>query len=63
MSGWRLCGVVVLGACLTLPACGPAARTALPALHRPDERHAPEFRRAFEDAVDRPRYVVALSPT
>jgi len=63
VSGWRLCGVVVLGALLSLPACAPAGRTALPALHRLDERHAPEFRRAFEDAVERPRYVVALSPT
>lgn len=28
-----------------------------------DDAHASEFRRAFEDAKDRGRYVVALSPT
>lgn len=54
---------VLIGTLLLLPACGTAGRTAIPALHRLDARHATEFQRAFEQAVDRPRYVVALSPT
>lgn len=28
-----------------------------------DEAHATDFRRAFDDAKDLPRYIVALSPT
>ena len=33
------------------------------ALRPLDEQHAEEFRRAFDEAKDRPRYIVALSPT
>ena len=36
---------------------------ALPALRPLDEAHAAEFVQAFDEAKDRPRYVVALSPT
>jgi hypothetical protein len=28
-----------------------------------DEAHAAELRRAFDEAKDRPRYIMALSPT
>jgi hypothetical protein len=28
-----------------------------------DDAHAAELRRAFDEAKDRPRYIVALSPT
>ena len=34
------------------------------ALLRPlDETHAAEFRQVFDEAIDRDRYIVALSPT
>jgi hypothetical protein len=36
---------------------------ALPALRPLDAVHAAEFVQAFDEAKDRPRYVVALSPT
>ena len=41
-------------------ASGPGA---LPALRPLDAEHATEFVQAFDEAKDRPRYVVALSPT
>ena len=66
---------VALGLVLALTAChsidGPAnpapaavrAWTASPAPQLLDEPHADRFRAAFNDARDRNRYVVALSPT
>ncbi len=67
---------VVLAALLALSACrsiertavaadaGPGARASAHAtLHLLDDAHAGEFRAAFEQSMDRPRYVVALSPT
>jgi hypothetical protein len=61
----RLAQVALLAAaaCHT-GAPAPAARatpTAAPRLL--DEAHAAALRRAFDEARDRPRYIVALSPT
>jgi hypothetical protein len=44
-------------------AAAGAPAAALPALRPLDDAHASEFRRAFDEATDRPRYIVALSPT
>ncbi len=60
-----------------LPACGATEQPpetiavrpaeglepAAPVLHPLDEGHAADLRRAFDEAGDRARYVVALSPT
>jgi hypothetical protein len=42
---------------------GSVGSVPLPALRALDEAHAAEFVQAFDEAKDRPRYVVALSPT
>ena len=72
MSADRLMPVAV-GFLLVLAACRPAPGGVGPAgtgaeirasNPRPlDDAHAGEFRRAFDEASDRARYVVALSPT
>jgi len=36
---------------------------ALPAIQTLDEAGSARFRQAFDEATDRPRYIVALSPT
>ena len=49
---------------LAVVACqSPAPSPAPPPLRVLDAAHAAEFRAAFDDAKDRPRFVVALSPT
>jgi len=51
-------------AALAAPAAALSAPAAtLPALRPLDDRHAAELRQAFDEAKDRARYVVALSPT
>jgi len=70
VKGVALAVLLMLSACRSVegPAvtasAGPSAkRGALSALRPLDELHAAEFRQAFEDAKDRNRYIVALSPT
>ena len=62
---FALAALAVLSACQSVErasttASGEYGQAALRTL---DEGHAEEFRRAFDEAKDRPRYVVALSPT
>ncbi|HKA87844.1 MAG TPA: hypothetical protein VKE22_09275 [Haliangiales bacterium] len=60
----RLALAVVLA---SLAACraavAPAPAPARPQLRPLGEATAADFRRAFEDAADRPRLVLGLSPT
>jgi hypothetical protein len=45
------------------PATAVSAATHARPLRSLDEAHAAELRRLFDEAKDRPRYIVALSPT
>ena len=65
LGGLALAVLLVISACHSVERASPTVSAgALQAGLRPlDERHAEEFRRAFDEAMDRPRYVVALSPT
>jgi len=47
----------------TAPAGPSARRSAFSTLRPLDDQHAAEFRQVFDEAKDRNRYVVALSPT
>lgn len=56
-------GLLLAGAAVAGCAREPAGSAALPALRPLDEAGSAQFRQAFDEAADRPRYVVALSPT
>ena len=67
-SGVALAGILLLVACTTLQHSENASARStghapLAELKLLDDRHSSEFRQAFDDARDQPRYVVALSPT
>lgn len=67
----RLCHLGFASIALLLACHATDRRTSTPAVSaaeaRPllplDEAHSAEFRRLFDEAKDRPRYIVALSPT
>jgi len=63
----RWCRPSVVAIALLSAACTVQAPTApassLSPLHQLDEASSAEFRRAFDDAKDRTRFIVALSPT